>query len=448
MAAKMRELFDRTQLARALQDARHYTLSMYAHLDEQSLRFPYLRTVNPPAWELAHLAWFQEHWCLRWHDGALRAPSLLADADPMLNSALIAHRARWELPALDAFTVRSYLAQTLELTLRRLESDPLLDPYFPILALYHEDMHAEAFLMALQSLALPGPGRVHAAVRASAEPLGLRAVAFSGGTFEMGSPDGPDFVFDNERRAHCVEVAPFVLAATTVTQGEFKAFVEANGYRERRWWTEEGWQWRERAARSAPRYWRRDGGLWRQRRFDRWLPLQDDVAMVHVNAYEAEAYCAFAGARLPSEAEWEYAARAGLGREQDRYPWGDSMRGDGAANLDCHYGSPLASAALPAGDSRLGLRQMLGNVWEWTCTQFLPYPGFAPGPYKEYSQPWFGDHRVLRGGCFATRSRLVHSRWRNFYTPDRDDVFAGIRLAYDDAGHAAKAGCAVADTAA
>jgi iron(II)-dependent oxidoreductase len=426
----MRELFDRTQLAQALQDARDYTLSIYAHLDPHALRFPYLRTVNPPAWELAHLAWFQEHWCLRWDAGVLRAPSLLADADAMLNSALIAHRPRWELPALDAGTVHRYLAQTLERTLARLAADPRLDPYFPILALYHEDMHAEAFRMALQSLALPAPERAHAPAHPAAEPLETRAVAFAGGAFDMGSADGPDFVFDNERRAHRVEVAPFALAAATVTQGEFRTFVEADGYRERRWWSDAGWQWRSREARSGPRYWRRDGGDWRQRRFDRWIALEDDVAMMHVNAHEAEAYAAFAGARLPTEAEWEYAARAGLGCDQDRYPWGAHARTDGSVNLDHRYGSPLAAAALAGGDSRRGLRQMLGNVWEWTATAFLPYPGFEPGPYKEYSQPWFGDHRVLRGGSFATRSRLVHNRWRNFYTPDRDDAFAGIRLAY------------------
>jgi iron(II)-dependent oxidoreductase len=151
--------------------------------------------------------------------------------------------------------------------------------------------------------------------------------------------------------------------------------------------------------------------------------------MVHVNAYEAEAYAAYAGARLPCEAEWEFAARAGLAAGADRYPWGANQQPLHAINLDDRYGRPVAAAALSQSDSPLGLRQLLGNVWEWTASAFLPYPGFTPGPYREYSEPWFGDHRVLRGGSFATRSRLVHNRWRNFYTPDRNDVFAGIRLA-------------------
>ena len=151
--------------------------------------------------------------------------------------------------------------------------------------------------------------------------------------------------------------------------------------------------------------------------------------MIHVNAFEAEAYAAFAGARLPTEGEWEFAARAGLASVDDRYPWGLEPPKRGGVNMDNRIGRPVASSACPQADSRFGLRQLIGNAWEWTASAFSPYPGFEPGPYREYSQPWFGDHRVLRGGSFATRSRLVHNRWRNFYTPDRNDVFAGIRLA-------------------
>jgi iron(II)-dependent oxidoreductase len=236
-------------------------------------------------------------------------------------------------------------------------------------------------------------------------------------------------VFDNEKWAHDVRVAPFALAASAVTAGEYRAFVESGGYGERRWWSEAGWAWRLDMNALHPRHWVRDGARWRVRRFDRLEPLDDATAMVHVNAHEAEAYAAFAGARLPTEAEWEYAARSGHPAGADRFPWGDAPRTAPEVNLDHRWRHPVAAAALPAGDSPRGLRQMLGNVWEWTATPFGPYPGFSPDPYKEYSAPWFGDHRVLRGGSFATRSRLVHNRWRNFYTPERNDVFAGIRLA-------------------
>jgi len=420
---------DRERLIEALQDARDYTLSVYAHLDEAALRFPYGHTVNPPLWELAHVAWFQEHWCLRWRDGALRAPSLLADADPMLNSALIAHAARWDLPALDWPVVHDYMRRVLDATLRHLEGAADLDTYFPLLALYHEDMHAEAFRMSLQTLGLPGPAPASVMQRPVVEPPRMSEVRFAGGRFTLGARPGADFVFDNELQAHEVDIAPFALATTTVTQRQYLGFVEAHGYSERRWWSDEGWRWRQGLGLTWPRHWQQEGGVWRLRRYDCMEPIVDDDAMMHVSAHEADAYAAFAGARLPTEAEWEYAARAELDPGADRYPWGANPPRADQANLDCACERALPSAALPGSDSRTGLRQMLGNVWEWTSSPFLPYPGFEPGPYKEYSQPWFGDHRVLRGGSFATRSRLVHNRWRNFYTPDRTDVFAGIRLA-------------------
>lgn len=413
----------------ALQDARDYTLSVYAHLDEAALRFPYGHTVNPPLWELAHVAWFQEHWCLRWHDGALRAASMLPDADPMLNSALIPHATRWNLPALDWPVVRDYMQRVLDATLRHVERAPAFDSYFPLLALYHEDMHAEAFRMSLQTLGLPGPMTRSMPQIPAIEPPRTPEVRFAGGRFTMGATPGADFVFDNEQQAYEVDVAPFALAATTVTQLQYRAFVESHGYTERRWWSDDGWQWREGLGLTHPRYWQREGAGWWLRRFDRMEPLVDAEAMMHVSAHEADAYAAFAGARLPTEAEWEYAARAGLAPGADRYPWGAPPPRADQANLDYACERALPSAALPESDSRTGLRQMLGNVWEWTSSPFLPYPGFEPGAYKEYSQPWFGDHRVLRGGSFATRSRLVHNRWRNFYMPDRSDVFAGIRLA-------------------
>jgi iron(II)-dependent oxidoreductase len=425
----VRELNDPKKLAAALRDARDYTLGIYAHLDEARLRFPYLRTVNPPLWELAHVAWFQEHWCLRWKDGAPGSGSRLPDADCMLNSALIGHAERWQLPRLTWPVVRSYLADVLDATLERVIDPSSADSYFPLLALYHEDMHAEAFLMSLQTLGLPGPSTAREGALPMPEALAAREVVFDGATFNLGSGARPDFVFDNERCAHEVVIAPFALAATTVTQAQYREFVEAGGYGERRWWSEAGWAWREQAGVTQPRYWQRDAGGWLVRRFDRLEPLADDAAMVHVSAFEAEAYAAYAGARLPTEAEWEFAARAGLDANDDRYPWGLEAPRRDAVNTDYRLGRPAASAALSQGDSRSGLRQMLGNVWEWTASPFLPYPGFEAGPYREYSQPWFGDHRVLRGGSFATRSRLIHNRWRNFYTPDRNDVFAGIRLA-------------------
>jgi gamma-glutamyl hercynylcysteine S-oxide synthase len=165
-----------------------------------------------------------------------------------------------------------------------------------------------------------------------------------------------------------------------------------------------------------------------------WVPLEDHLPVLHVNWHEASAYCRWAGRRLPTEAEWEMAACAeakpdggGIAERTRLYPWGDEPPTPERANLDWRNMGGIAVHALPAGESAFGCRQMIGNVWEWTSSTFGPFPGFVPGPYKEYSTPWFGDHKVLRGGCWVTRSRLARNHYRNFYKPDRHDVWAGFR---------------------
>jgi len=164
------------------------------------------------------------------------------------------------------------------------------------------------------------------------------------------------------------------------------------------------------------------------------LPLEDHLPVLHVNWYEADAFCRFAKRRLPTEAEWEMAASSeptsndqGISQPKRRFSWGDEAPDPNRANLDWQAGGCIDVRALPAGDSAFGCRQMIGNVWEWTASDFTPYPGFVAGPYKEYSAPWFGDHKVLRGGCWTTRARLIHNTYRNFYQPHRRDVWAGFR---------------------
>jgi iron(II)-dependent oxidoreductase len=230
-------------------------------------------------------------------------------------------------------------------------------------------------------------------------------------------------------------VAPFAVARAPVTQSEFAAFVEAGGYRTRTAWSEEGWRWREAARAEHPVYWRRGSGAgWSRRQFDRWVPLEPHRPVLHVNWYEADAYCRWAGRRLPSEAEWEVAAACEpapggsvLASRKRRFPWGDDPPTPARAQLDGRSMGCADVGAFPAGDSAFGCRQMIGNVWEWTASDFLPYPGFEPDPYQDYSQPWFGDHKVLRGGCWVTRARMLRNTWRNFYKPDRRDVWAGFR---------------------
>jgi iron(II)-dependent oxidoreductase len=212
-----------------------------------------------------------------------------------------------------------------------------------------------------------------------------------------------------------------------VTNDEYAAFVDDRGYHDERWWSEAGRAWRENSGAQHPVYWIRDSSGWFLREFDKQIPLPPHRPVIHVNWYEAEAYCSWARRRLPTEAEWEMAASSDPAGSKRFFPWGDDNPSPLKANLDFRSLGPIDVGALPDSDSPFGCRQMIGNVWEWVANDFRPYPGYIVDPYKEYSEPWFGDHKVLRGGCWATRSNLIRNTWRNFYTPDRRDVFAGFR---------------------
>jgi iron(II)-dependent oxidoreductase len=341
----------------------------------------------------------------------------------------------------------------LERAIEQLHARPL-DPqtvYFYRLVASHEDMHDEAFTYTRQTLGYPAPAFTTSAGRSAGSadsaasgpgtgrPVSRAApgmVEVPGGTFVLGAERGEPFVFDNEKWAHPVELRPFRISRMAVTDGEFVIFVEDGGYERRELWDEDGWAWRESVQAKHPVYWRRADDGWERRVFDRWAPLVPEHAMIHVNAHEASAWCRWAGKRLPTEAEWEAAAACSRDpatsdfavRKRQR-PWGDAPAMPDRANLDGMRLGVIAAKELPRGDSAFGCRQMWGNVWEWTSTPFAPYPGFVVDPYREYSEPWFdGRHLVLRGGCWATRPRLLRNTWRNFYTRDRRDVFAGFRV--------------------
>jgi iron(II)-dependent oxidoreductase len=423
------------QLIAWVSEARQRTLQLVADLDDDQLVGPRLEIVNPLLWEIGHVAWFQEKWVLR-RGGE---PSSRADADDLYDSAAVAHDRRWDLPLPDRDNTLRYMAEVLERVAERCcEQDPE-DEYFVLLALFHEDMHDEAFTYTRQTLGYPPP-RLEVATNytpPSNESQGglLGDVSIPGGTFALGALQSEPFVFDNEKWSHPVTIRPFDIARTAVTQEQFAAFVDDDGYRRQEFWDAEGWRWREANDARQPVYWRRaSGGGWERRDFDRWVPMESHRPVLHVCWYEADAYCRWAGRRLPSEAEWEAAATTqpassgqGLSWDKTRFPWGDDPPTPACANLDSLILGCRDVGALPAGDNAFGCRQMIGNVWEWTQSDFLPYPGFVSDPYKEYSAPWFGTHKVLRGGCWATRSRLIRATWRNFYRPDRRDVLAGFR---------------------
>jgi iron(II)-dependent oxidoreductase len=415
-------------LAGELRSSRSHLTRITAGLDGDRLLGPKLAIVNPPLWELGHVAWFQEYWCLRRKGDAIVADSIFPGADRLYDSAKVAHDTRWDLPLPDLKATLAYQADVLGLALRRLEREPENGElrYFVQLATFHEDMHAEAFYYTRRTLGYEHP---YGGGLSPGKPGGRRLgdmLVIPQKTFPLGACMDRSFAFDNEKWAHEVRLQPFAIARAPVTNAEYAEFVKAGGYSRLEWWNDEGWAWRTAMNLDKPKYWMEASLDMGQHWFESFRLLGEDDPVVNVSWHEAQAYCRYANRRLPTEAEWEYAASWDeRGQAKRRYPWGDSPPDRSLANLE---GSGVESVKEhPAGDSPSGCRQMIGNVWEWTASTFEPYPGFVVDPYKEYSAPWFGTHKVLRGGSFATTSRLIRNTWRNFYTPDRNDIFAGFR---------------------
>jgi iron(II)-dependent oxidoreductase len=424
-------------LVRMLTEVRRSTLKLIADLTDEQMIGPRLDIVNPLRWEIGHLAWFQEKWTL----GNLRGrSSLLAESDVLYDSAAIAHDTRWDLRLPSREKTLDYMDQVLNRVVETLDGHDASQEeiYFHLLAIFHEDMHDEAMTYTRQTLSYPRPQldlpEDSGHVQAIGGPL-PGDVEVPAATFLLGATKDEGFVFDNEKWAHTVFLNSFCIARAPVTNAEFASFIDEGGYTQRRWWSDAGWAWRVKAQAGHPFHWEpASGGKWLEKHFDAFLPLEDDLPVIHVNWYEADAYCRWAGRRLPTEAEWELAASGepteGWGGVTDRkrkFPWGNDPPDPTRANLDFQRMGRLEVGALPDSDSAFGCRQMIGNTWEWTSSDFLPYPAFLADPYKEYSQPWFHTHKVLRGGCWTTRSRLIRNTWRNFYTPDRRDVWAGFR---------------------
>ncbi|HEU4869627.1 MAG TPA: selenoneine synthase SenA [Pyrinomonadaceae bacterium] len=418
-------MYTTSELIEKLQEARLRTLRLVDDLDDEQMIGPRLSIVNPLRWEIGHVAWFQEYWVLRHLCG--RSPRL-ARGDALYDSAKVAHDTRWDLKL-------PRKSETIAYTLRILDDVTKYvtniisneTEYFLSLALFHEDMHGEAITYTRQTLGYPAPGLTR-----NETPVADRITSgdafVPGGSFLMGNSAEDGFVFDNEKQPLQVDVEPFAISRTATTNAEFLAFVDDRGYERRELWSNDGWHWRQSVDARHPVYWNFDGGEWWRRDFDQLVKLESNHPVLHVNWYEADAFCRWARRRLPTEAEWEMAASTEPGSNRKRrFPWGDQPPTPRHANLDSRALGCVAVDAFAAGDSAYGCRQMIGNTWEWTATDFLPYPGFVAGPYKEYSEPWFGNHKVLRGGCWATRSRLINNTYRNFYTPDRRDVWAGFR---------------------
>lgn len=425
------------ELAEWVRDARQRTLELVADLDDEQLMGPYLPIINPMLWEIGHVTWFQEKWVLR---HVCKREAIRDDADAIWDSIAISHNTRWDLPLPSRDETVAYLCEVRDRVIEALQSGTQSEQlsYFVRYTTFHEDMHNEAFTYTRQTLAYPPPKFSDAAdsqMPIPQTPLAASDAEVPGGRFLLGAAQDEPFVFDNEKWAHPVEIEPFAIGRAPVTQAEYLEFVEDDGYCRIQFWAPEGWKWRESVNAEHPVYWRKgsDGG-WTRRHFNQWDTLEPNLPVIHVNWYEAMAYCQWAGRRLPTEAEWEFAAAMEPKPNEStrcsgkrRFPWGDENPSLEHVNMDWQRMGCIDVSALSESDSVFGCRQMIGNVWEWTSSEFRPYPGFVKDAYEEYSEPWFDTHKVLRGGCWTTRSRMLRNTWRNFYTPNRRDVLAGFR---------------------
>lgn len=420
--------------ARELEVVRRRSLTLLDPVPEQDMLRQHSPLMSPLVWDLAHVGNFEEIWLVRTIAGL---PAKDPELDDIYDAFRHARRERTRLRLLDPSQSRAYIGdvrgRVLD-TLEKIDLDPvnplLADGYVYGMVIQHEHQHDETMLATLQLRA--GEYPVAEAVLPQPEPLGSKEVLVQGGSFVMGT-DTEAWAYDNERPAHEVQVDPFWIDTVPVTNGDYLEFIDAGGYRDRRWWSDRGWSYRQEAGLECPQFWSRDGSGWARTRFGRIEPLPVDEPVQHVCWFEAEAYARWAGKRLPTEAEWEKAASwdPATGTKR-RYPWGDAAPTTELANLEQHRFRPAPVGSFAPGASPYGCRQMVGDVWEWTSSDFLPHPGSVGFPYKEYSEVFYGkDYKVLRGGSWATHPTAIRNTFRNWDHPIRRQIFSGFRCARD-----------------
>jgi iron(II)-dependent oxidoreductase len=427
----------RQKVAKDLEAARRRSLALLEPLDDQALRTQHSPLMSPLVWDLAHIGNYEEQWLLREAAGA--------DAvDPSLDHLYDAFRHprpnRPALPLLGPAEARRYIGEvrgrvvdTLEdVDLHPEEDRPLLAGGFVYgMVVQHEHQHDETMLATLQLM--DGPGyRPLAPPPPPSGSVPRGDVLVPAGPFVMGAHDEA-WAYDNERPAHVVDLPAFRIDTGPVSNRDYAEFVADGGYDEPGWWSHEGWEWRKKEDLRHPGFWRAEGdGEWSRLRFGWWEALPLDEPVQHVCWFEADAYARWAGKRLPTEAEWEKAASWGSHGVKRRWPWGDREPTAELANLGQAHFRPAPVGAYPAGVSAYGCHQMIGEVWEWTSSDFEPYPGFATFPYREYSEVFFGSgYKVLRGGSWATSPLAVRTTFRNWDHPIRRQIFAGFRCARD-----------------
>lgn len=409
-------------------DGARRVLEQVADLTDEQLVGPLLPTVNPLIWEIGHIAWFQELFVLRRAGGH---EPILPFGDAIYDSGAIPHDTRWRLVLPSREETVRYVRTVAERVAEEVTGRDATDVvrHFARYTVHHHDTHSEALTYTRQTLGLPLPALPGltdtGATFAPSEESWRGDVSFSGGRFVLGALMADAFVYDNEKWAHPVEVAPFAMARAAVTQAEFAEFVDDGGYTTPGLWSDGG-AWLAATGARHPVYWRPGGNGWQRRHFDGWVDLEPHLPVSHVCWWEADACSRWAGRRLPTEAEWEFAAASGT-QPKTTYPWGDDLPEPAQAATDWRSGGPVHVGACPAGDTPDGCRQLIGNVWEWTASDFVGYPNFERDAYHENSEQFFGQRKVLRGGAWATRGRYARSTLRNYFPQDFRHVLAGFR---------------------
>jgi iron(II)-dependent oxidoreductase len=427
------------EIATILADARERTLLLTSPLSEAELTDQHSTLMSPVVWDMGHIAHFEELWLIRNLEGPVEFGEMPGMFNPFENPR--STRGKLRLPGLGGTldTLAEVRRRVLDHLIENAPggADELRQAgYVYRMVAQHEYQHNETMLQAMQLKTDP-PYRAPRGVETPAgRPVAADAdgmVSFPGGTVTIGTDDR-SAPYDNERPRHAVHLAPFRIGATAVTNAEYARFMEDGGYDRPELWTEAGWKWKEEAGLVAPQFWERGADGWTARGMDRTAPLDPLRPVCHVCWYEADAYARWAGGRLPTEHEWEAAASwdpaTGTARA---YPWGDEAPTVLDANLDQLAFGTAQVGAYPRNVSPIGCHGMIGDVWEWTSSDFAPYPGYATFPYPEYSEVFFGpDYKVLRGGSWATRPGAIRNTFRNWDYPIRRQIFSGFRVARDD----------------
>lgn len=442
----------KAELLAELALTRQRTRELITSLAESQLDVPYHPGVNPPLWEMGHAAFFYEVFVFNLLDGdASFNPAM----DDLWDSFHIDHRDRWcrdLFPGLEQ--TLAYFDHVYNKMEKRIERTSLTDRelYLCRYAIFHQNMHIESLIWCRQTVGYappPGANFERFAPAESSNELLKHDAVVPAGNWLIGMPGESsqfaedDFAFDSEKPRHAVSLDEFAISRCLVSNQQFRNFVEDGGYQKPELWSFGGRKWlrtetdmalvhgAEKPLLSTPQhplYWRKLNDQWQEKLFDQWQPLHLDAPVTHISYWEAEAYCHWAGRRLPTEQEWEVAA---LGNHQNnlfrKYPWGNKQPEPVHADMN---GTGMAQNPVfdyPAGESPFGCRQMIGTVWEWTSSQFFPYDGFCKDMYPFMSTLQFGDHKVSRGGSCATSSSLIRGTYRQAYLPQRNDVYTGFR---------------------